>query len=365
MPFLADSAADFAALVPRITGTLSAVSSSMIIFLIFRSQVKLSTIYHRIMFAMSIADILAATAMALTTLPMPRNGDSVWFNEFEYKYDEQPWEKQTKFGNYQTCQAQGFFFSAGISIMFAYNTVLCVYYACAIGFNMRDKDICKKFEPYFHIVPLLLGLAPSIPAFVLGYYRPISNDAWCTLQPGRQGQNHARLIFTQLMLASIGTLLPVTLICFGLIIWRVRKNYKRLALLADQNKIHVEQRVNDAHRNTKLIILQSAAYSGAFVLTLVFPFVRTILHQSLRGYLKDSEKAEFSYVFMGKLMLVFMPLQGFFNFIIFLWHKGKDKHCSIGTFDNFPSLYSCQVVLIQIIVPAHDLRSGDISTCIP
>jgi len=68
----------YAAAVPKITGSISAVSSSLIIYLICRSKPKLSTIYHRIMFCMSVADILASTAMALTTLPMPRNDDPYW-----------------------------------------------------------------------------------------------------------------------------------------------------------------------------------------------------------------------------------------------------------------------------------------------
>ena len=79
MPNL-DSIADFAALVPRITGSISVLYSSMIIFLLnYCSRAKLLTIYHQIMFGMSFADILASTtAMALTTIPMPRNDDQYW-----------------------------------------------------------------------------------------------------------------------------------------------------------------------------------------------------------------------------------------------------------------------------------------------
>jgi hypothetical protein len=62
---------DYAALVPRFTGSLSAVSSALIIYVILRSEARLSSIYHRIMFGMSLADICGSIAMALTSLPMP------------------------------------------------------------------------------------------------------------------------------------------------------------------------------------------------------------------------------------------------------------------------------------------------------
>ena len=61
----------YGAIVPRITGGTSVVSSILIIYVILKSQAKLSTIYHRILFGMSIAGILSSSAIALTTLPMP------------------------------------------------------------------------------------------------------------------------------------------------------------------------------------------------------------------------------------------------------------------------------------------------------
>jgi len=108
--------ADFAAVPPSISGTVSAISSSTIIFLFLRSQPRLSTIYHtRIMFDMSFADIMASTAMALSTLPMPRNDDPVWNRSAEYgSYNGKIfWSDQIKVGKEQTCAVQGFFYSTG------------------------------------------------------------------------------------------------------------------------------------------------------------------------------------------------------------------------------------------------------------
>ena len=318
---LSNTIADFAAVTPRISGTISAISSSTIIFLIFRSQPRLSTIYHRIMFGMSIADIMGSTAMALTTLPMPRNDDPFWNNKKYGSY----WSDQTKLGNENTCAAQGFFYATGVIIMFTYNGVLCVYYACAIAFRMNEKDIRKKVEPVLHGVPLLLGLSPVIPAFMYHFYVPITNEAWCTLMPQKIESPVLTFYFRYQLPASIGGLLVVIVISLCLVIWRVRKTGKLLKKLNDNSDIQVEERVTAAHQNTKLIISQSLAYIGALLLTLVFPLVRNMMYRSVGSLKQFTDEDAALYALLGKFMVVFMPLQGFFNLIIFLWHKGKSN----------------------------------------
>ena len=329
---------DFAATVPKITGSISAVSSSLIIYLIYRSKPKLSTIYHRIMLGMSVADIMASTAMALTTLPMPRNDDPYWAETFSIAEDVQDglgtvyWRDQTKLGTRQTCVAQGFFVAIGIIIMFSYNGTLCVYYACAIALRMKEANIRKKIEPVIHGLPLLIGLAPVIPSFIYGFYNPTMHDAWCTLYPldatgvvGQQGLESQRDFLKNSMLVGIGILFLNVLISFTLIIWRVVQNGRQLAQADSRGDIQIDERFKAAHRNSKLIISQSLAYTGALLLTLSFPIARNMLTQTApESRIDDSNP---SVILLSKLMYFFLPLQGFFNFTIFLWHKGKLLSC--------------------------------------
>ena len=63
----------FGALVPRLSAGVSFFSSALIIYVILRSAAKLTTIYHRIMFGMAVADIMSSAAIALTSLPMPKS----------------------------------------------------------------------------------------------------------------------------------------------------------------------------------------------------------------------------------------------------------------------------------------------------
>lgn len=308
-PYLGYQIPDYAALVPRISGSISAVSSSLIIYLIFRSKAKLTTIYHRIMFGMSVADVMASTAMALTTLPMPTNDDPIWVGQPIF------WEEQTKLGNVQTCAVQGFAFYSGINIMFAYNGSLCGYYACAIAFRLQEEQIRKRIEPWIHGVPLIIGLAPAISISMHRMYMVTMNESWCTVG------NNSGIHFQTQILSMAFIIIPCTLIWFVLIslilvIRRVWKNGRILDQANSHGDIHIveEERIEEAHHNTKLIIAQSLGYFGAFLLTLTFPSVRNIYQGSL-SYASITN--------LNRLYLVFTPLQGFFNFIIFLWHKGK------------------------------------------
>ena len=117
----------YGAIVPRFTGSISVIASSIIIYLIIRSDDKLGSVYHRIMFGMTIADVISSTAMALTSLPMPRD-----LTPYNLPYAD-VWVG-TRLGNQGTCSAQGFFFNFGIIAVFVYNGMLCLYYALTIAF---------------------------------------------------------------------------------------------------------------------------------------------------------------------------------------------------------------------------------------
>ena len=101
-------------------------------------------------------------------------------------------------------------------------------------------------------------------------------------------------------------------------------NGRILAQASNRDHIQVEERVTAAHRNTKLIIAQLLAYIGSFLLTLFLPLLRILLNWGDTNNWSETKSFIFINV-LGKIMMVFMPLQGFFNFIIFLWHKGKKK----------------------------------------
>ena len=82
-------------IIPMVTGTVSFLSSALIIFIIIRT-VTTSThnwsAYYRIIFGLSIADCFTSLAIALTTIPMPK--DVIY-----------PFEMPS-YGNILTCEVQ-------------------------------------------------------------------------------------------------------------------------------------------------------------------------------------------------------------------------------------------------------------------
>ncbi len=112
------------------TGSISTLSSALIMSIILRSQSKLSSPYHRIMFFMSFWDAIASSAMALTTIPMPI--------DVIYPY------AGNSYGNEATCSAQGFAIILAQAFTVAATCSLSLYYVCTIRYGMTDDTANKR-----------------------------------------------------------------------------------------------------------------------------------------------------------------------------------------------------------------------------
>ena len=86
-----------------VSGSISVISSIVIICLIYRSDVGLSSVYHRIILAMSISDIIASTCMGASTLLLPKD---MIYKQFA------GWV----WGNKTTCTIQGFLIQHSLEI---------------------------------------------------------------------------------------------------------------------------------------------------------------------------------------------------------------------------------------------------------
>ena len=136
-------------IVPMVTGILSACSSGLIIYIILRSQQKLTTTYHRIMAFMSAFDIISSIFIALGTIMMP--------SDTMYKF------AGPLLGNKVTCQIQGWFIVFGIGGGTSLNACLTWYFVCSIAFEMKAKHIRKYIEPCMYIYTFVIALfGPSI-----------------------------------------------------------------------------------------------------------------------------------------------------------------------------------------------------------
>lgn len=374
----------YAVIAPMIIGSISAVSSALIIIIISRSRSKLSTIYHRIMMGMSCVDILGSVAMALASIPMP--------SELREGYIDYYWEGP-RLGNVGTCQAQGFFFVFGLNGMFFYNAALCFYYACVIAFRMEESTVKLRVEPFLHIVPIGISLIVSTTLLALDLYNPSGHEAWCTLMGDRDFEyfGNARLIIKHITTALISLLLIFVLVCLTLVVRRVSIVHKELKALyqaavtaevqrainsvhddysssddktgnkdnesfyddqchvdADRTNAHrnhdssphsphsphnqtidsnqIFTKVEEAHHNTKVVCVQAIAYVSSFFIVLSCPLLRTLVPM---GDVKSA---------LTRLQAILVPSQGFWNLVIFVSHKIYNYHRSI------PAISTCEII---------------------
>jgi hypothetical protein len=289
-----------------IAGGLSFFSSSLVIFIICRSEARLSTIYHRLLFLMCCTDILGSLAISITTVPMPK--------DLPQEMLDGGLEGSVRFGDddLKACDTQRYFLLIGLSSMFSYNAMLCIYYACIITFRMNEKNVVKYVEPLLHIVPIIVA-----PLFV-----------WLNITTKRN--NHDRQTRSEQIAGSCpmaGVFLvdksqPTAYLTFFLVaailislisvVWSVRRtervlfgsNLIRHSSLSNGRILDTARR---SHHNTKVILIQAGAYILTFTLTLfIFPFITRL--PSVGHWARN-------------IMLVVTPLQGFFNLIIFISHK--------------------------------------------
>ena len=103
--------------------------------------------------------------------------------------------------------------------------------------------------------------------------------------------------------------------CVVLIVWRVFQTERRL-----YGPKHIVRRsrmamgnVERSHRNTKILLYQASAYFLSYMVSMSTLFARIVFDEPL---------------WVIRLSFFFMPLQGFFNALIFISHK-VSNYCRV------------------------------------
>jgi len=293
------------------------MGSAFVITIILRSSIKLSSTYHRILMPMSVLDIIGSTAVALTSLPVPM--DDKWVNL--YNYDGR------RVGNYASCDAQGFFQFFGFLGEFLYYMMLCVYYACTLAFSMKEETITKFVEPWMHIIPLTTSLWISLEILLTHGYNPAPKScAWCTMNPlpysclepppspsCERGNKESHLRF-ELIFAIISTVkIVVIIICLSMVCgkvtklyleWKKSKNDDGTGGMTEEGRVDLDNRF----RIVRATFIQAIAYILVLFITVLPPLVLLITPATFYATMTDVFNLAF-------------PLQGFFNFLIFVGAK--------------------------------------------
>jgi len=322
-----------------VTGPISIVSSAMIICMILRSHAKLSICYHRLMFGMSITDIILSSGLSFSSLPAPIGTPGEW----------------KTLGTRSTCNAQGFFIMFGMIAAPTYFLSLQIYYFCMIKYQTSTQTVRKNVEPYLHIAPILVGLIAAIVPLVTNSINPGSRGyCWaqdfplhCTNQDIEciRGETAATQRVLLLFLPFLANVITV-----GIMMWKiyaaVREQDRKNASHNFQSSIRRSPRNNRAQednppvarRRTSLIMseeeLRNTQYEKSRkarkrVLQYFIAYFLTYFSLVMDLILHNVESTD---NLCEILIMIFYPLGGFFNLIVFVIpavHKVRERNADL------------------------------------
>ena len=229
------------AILPKVTGIISLISSAFIIQHVIRDRKRRSQVYHRLLLGMSISDFFGSFTSFLSTWPIPRGGACL------------------AAGTKATCTAQGFFFQITTLCTPTYNISLSIYYLLMIVKGWRESRV-KKIEKYLHALPICLGFGTAFASLGLKIYNSAGFFCWI----GNDYNGIYRLAF---MYAEVWAMMIFLPICMTIIYFHVLKQEKKL----DRYSASFAQK---KRKQSKKIRNQAFLYVGCVYMTWIFFTVR-------------------------------------------------------------------------------------------
>lgn len=145
-----------------ISGALSIAGSSTIAYKVLRNRREASP-YDRLLLGLSLCDIVASFAYAMSPFLLPTNGGGqrVW-----------------AIGTDATCTSLGWLLQFSWSAIL-YNGALSFYYLATVRFGIRRKTFGRRFEPWIHGSILLFSFGTSTYGVVIGLFNELEFGCKC------------------------------------------------------------------------------------------------------------------------------------------------------------------------------------------
>lgn len=145
-------------IIRSLSGLISIIASSVLIWIVLKSKNRLSTSYQRIILGMGISDVLWSAVFANFNLFTPKDLNYMVWNAR---------------GNQASCTTVGFLCLIGMLGTLLYSCSLNLYYLAIVRHNRKDNYISSKLDKWFHGVPIVFGLFTST---VLIFTKNINSD---------------------------------------------------------------------------------------------------------------------------------------------------------------------------------------------
>jgi len=274
----------FSIWIPRITGILSILGSSAIIFIIMSDRKrKLSRSKNRLMLLMSIFDVIQSVSLAFSVMPLPRH---------QGVYGAR--------GTFNSFRVQVFFILLGMTVPL-YNASLSLLYLLTIRYNIPIKVFSSKIEPFLHTISIVVPLSMSI-LLVTRYWESISSSPPPVTIYSLFSIFPAAMLYIVIVAVSFTlTLLSMMSISYAVI--DQQNNMTR-------HNFSTHQTNRSTILRTKETVIQAIFYSLACFLTHISSFIMAII--GLHG---SGIKYVFSFWQVASIIL--FPLQGFWNFVLY------------------------------------------------
>eukprot|EP00979_Chaetoceros_neogracilis_P002947 scaffold492_cov247-Chaetoceros_neogracile.AAC.20 len=231
------------------------------------------------------------------------------------------------YGNIATCEAQGIVYMMGNAFVFYMNGILNIYYLCTLRYNMTEKTFRCYLEIPLYIVSLVVSITlPSTALLNQELLNPSPSHPFCVANTypldctkadnpecrGGRGRGALAPLFYCTIILFFFTLM----ITMALIVHSFYRNARSLRKTLKDNpsqEIYAEyEALKRAQETSSIIGRQALMYIAAFLITWIFGFAKFLWEETI-----GNDNTEF----LSVLMIIFQPLQGFFNLIIFVYHK--------------------------------------------
>lgn len=145
-----------------ITAGISTVASFLLVVFICWSPTGLQSPYSRIIFGLSLADVLQSLGVLVAPFAAPDAPINIF-----------------GMGNEQSCEAIGFFTILGSLAVPWYTLHLTYYFLKRVKYKVTPKDFAKKEEKWLHILIWTYSSAVAIYALAKGQINPTRGGSMC------------------------------------------------------------------------------------------------------------------------------------------------------------------------------------------
>jgi hypothetical protein len=310
------------AITPKVTSLLSIPCSIFIIFEAIRdSRRGKSSAVQRALVGMSCIDILSSSAWFLSTWAVPRG-------TIAYSV-----------GNQATCNFQGFLLQLAIGAPL-YNCSLALYYLLIIKYKWTNERL-QKSERWVHVSIISFSVGSSVALLPLKLYNHIVTVCWVIGSPaGCENSshigsdipcdrgNHAWLYGILLFYAPLWLCVALTVLVMAVIYLEVRATHVRMTRYSinafSVSELETVERSRDRQKpvvqlqgrrkDVERVARQAILYSLSFGIT----WLPSTIWSIATWFNVDSFWLDFASAFCE-------PLQGFWNFLVFIQHRPSSK----------------------------------------